>query len=415
MDSRYSSQPRPLLLIFLVLLAFTGGLMLERYGLLPGASQQPPPEVGHTFDPFWETWRLVDARYVDRQAIQPITMTRGAIIGMLASLGDFGHTTFLTPEQVEELKSSLEGHMEGIGARLTVRKNVPTVVNTLPDSPARKTGLKAGDVLFMVDQKPVANLALPDIVKLVRGPAGTIVHLEVFRAGSSEPLKLDIPRAKVNLPEATWHMLPGVPIAHVAIEEFGQQASKQLGETLRAARKQGAKALILDVRGNPGGLKEQAVAVSSEFLKGGNVFLEKDAKGQITPNPVLPGGQATDIPVAVLIDGGTVSSAEIFAGALQDHQRGKLIGTKTFGTGTVLQPFALSDGSAVLLAVTEWLTPNGRQIWHLGITPDFDVALPADVQPLMPETESNLDAAALAASHDTQLLKAVEVLKAQLH
>src|SRR5205807_10510400 len=137
-----------------------------------------------------------------------------------------------------------------------------------------------------------------------------------------------------------------------AIQEFGKQTHDRLKAALQETRQRGAKGLIVDVRGNPGGLKEQAVAVSSEFLKQGHVFLEKDARGHVKPVPVRPGGGATEVPVAVLIDGGSASSAEIFAGALQDHQRAKLVGTRTFGTGTVLQPFGLRDGSAVFLAVT---------------------------------------------------------------
>src|SRR5207248_7288470 len=135
--------------------------------------------------------------------------------------------------------------------------------------------------------------------------------------------------------------------------------------------------------GHPGGLKDHAVAVASLFLKGGHVFIEQDARGRKTPVPAAKGGVATDLPLVVLIDEGTASSAEIFAGAIQDHGRGKLIGARTFGTGTVLQPFGLSDGSAVLLAVMEWLTPNGRQIWHTGISPDVEVALHEGVSILL--------------------------------
>src|SRR5262249_25065336 len=154
---------------------------------------------------------------------------------------------------------------------------------------------------------------------------------------------------KITLPDVSWHMLPGTAIAHVAILEFGQPADEQLKDALREAQAQGAKGLILDVRGNPGGLKDQAVAVTSEFLAEGNVFIEQDADGHQTPVPVTAGGTALDIPVVVLIDTGTASSAEIFAGALQDHKRGELVGTKTFGTGTVLRPYLLKDRSAVLL------------------------------------------------------------------
>ncbi len=414
MDYRRASQPRPLIWVFLPVLTFVVGIMLERYQLLPGGPAHAPPGVGSTFDIFWEAWNLVDAHYVDRQAIQPLPMTRGAIRGMLASLGDVGHTAFVTPEDFQDLKAKIEGHMVGIGASLRMAKNVPTVVYVLPKSPARNAGLMPGDILVQVDHKPVTDLSLLEIVNRVRGPEGTTVHLEVFRKGQNKPVEMDVQRAKLNVPDTTWHMLPGLPIAHVAIQEFGEKADNQLIQALSEARAQGARALVLDVRENRGGLKEQAVAVTSEFLKGGNVLLEKDARGQVKAIPVKPNGHATDIPVAVLIDSGTASSAEIFAGALQDHQRGKLIGTRTAGTGTVLQPFSLSDGSEILLAVMLWLTPDGRQIWHKGIEPDIEVTLPADVMFLLPQTETDLTAAQLADSKDTQLLKAIEVLKEQM-
>ena len=155
--------------------------------------------------------------------------------------------------------------------------------------------------------------------------------------------------------------------------------------------------------------------MASEFLKAGEVvFIEKNAKGETNEVTALPDGVARDIPLCVLLDEGSASSSEIFAGAIQDHERGKLIGTRTFGTGTVLGEFKLSDGSAVLLAISEWLTPKERRIWHKGITPDIEVSLPQEASILMPESETELTADVLAHSSDTQLLKAIEVLKKEL-
>jgi carboxyl-terminal processing protease len=269
-------------------------------------------------------------------------------------------------------------------------------------------------VLLEVDGKPLAGLPLERVTALVRGPAGTKVKLRVAPGGETKARDIEITRAKVEVPVVAWAMLPGPPIAHVAIREFGVNADSELREAIQAARKRGVQALIIDVRGNPGGLKEQAVAVTSEFLKDGNVFLEKDEQGHETAIPVQPGGIATDIPLAVLIEEGSASSAEIFAGAIQDHERGKLVGAQTFGTGTVLRPFGLSDGSAILVAVQEWYTPKGRQIWHKGITPDVPVKLPEGAEVLMPEKEAQMSLAELRRSDDTQLLMARDILLAQL-
>jgi carboxyl-terminal processing protease len=414
MNDRIYPRRSSLSFLLLSIAMFALGIMADRSGLLPGASRRPPAGLGNTFDPFWEAWHLVENHYVDRQQVQPKRMTQGAIEGMLASLGDTGHTTYLTPEELKELETSLKGQLEGIGATMTFRDRRPTIMQTLPGSPARDAGLQPGDVLLEVDGKAVQGLSLQRIVEMVRGPAGTVVHLRILRRGQSKPRDFDITRAKVEIPDVSWHQLPGQPIVHLAIHSFGNHADAQLRKAFEEFRAQGIKGLLLDVRGNPGGLKDQAVAVTSEFLSGGNVFLEQDAHGRRKAIPVKEGGVAQEIPVCVLIDEGTASSAEIFAGALQDHQRGKLVGTRTVGTGTVLEPFPLSDGSAVLLAVAEWFTPNGRQIWHQGITPDVEQALPEGANVLMPEEEEGLDADTLAKSSDKQLLKALEVLRQQI-
>jgi carboxyl-terminal processing protease len=240
------------------------------------------------------------------------------------------------------------------------------------------------------------------------------VKINVMREGQAAPVKLTITRGKVEVPSVSWRRLPGAPVAHLAIHGFNKHADAELKQALKELRAAGARGVILDLRGNPGGLKEQAVKVTSEFLTEGTVFIEQDAQGRRKEIPVVPGGAATEIPLVVLIDEGTASSAEICAGAIQDYARGKLVGMPTFGTGTVLEPFRLSDGGAVFLAVAQWFTPKGRKIWHHGITPDFKVELPEGAVILLPETEVSLTAEGLARSQDRQLLKGLEVLKAQL-
>jgi carboxyl-terminal processing protease len=187
-----------------------------------------------------------------------------------------------------------------------------------------------------------------------------------------------------------------------------------LKKALNAIRTQDLKGLILDLRNNPGGLLKEAVSTASQFISEGNVLLEKNAEGKITSLEVEKGGQALSIPMVLLVNNGTASGAEIVAGALQDHQRASLVGTTTFGTGTVLQQFPLSDGSALLLAVQEWLTPNGNEIWHKGITPNFVVSLPEGASPVFPEEEQGMTLRQMKESRDTQLLKALEMVTEQI-
>jgi carboxyl-terminal processing protease len=401
--------------LVLVILAFFCGALLGASGVLPWPSGQAPAGVSRTFAPFWQAWRLVKKYYVDPESAQNITMTRGAISGMLASLGDVGHTGYLSPEDVKHMEEQLAGNMEGIGATISVRRRQPTILQTLPDSPARKAGLKPGDILLEVDGKSTADQSLQQVVERVRGPAGTVVRLQVLHAGESVPREISITRARVEIAGVAWGMLPGQPIAHIALREFGENADKNLRAALKGCREKGAKAIILDVRGNPGGLKKQAVAVTSEFLHAGEVvFIEVDRDGNREEVAAIEGDSAAGLLVCVLIDGGTASSAEIFAGALQDHKRAKLVGTRTFGTGTVLKPFPLSDGSAILLAVDKWLTPDGREIWHKGISPDVEVQLPEGADVLLPESGIPLTEERFRKSEDKPLHKAFEMLTKQM-
>jgi carboxyl-terminal processing protease len=396
----------------LLLAAFCGGALVDRLGLLPGPAPYAPPGLRRTFAPFWETWNLVQEHYVDRQAVQPVRMTHGSIAGMLNSLGDVGHTTFLAPDEVTRLSNELSGQLEGIGAGLTSRDRRPAILYTIPGSPARAAGLQPGDVIQEVDGKDVSRLPLDQVVRLVRGQPGTAVRLRVLRPGTSAPLDFEITRAKVEIPLVSWRLVAGQPVAHVALRSFGEHAGERVKAAIREARGAGAKGIVLDLRGDPGGLRKEAVAVASEFLPGGVVFIEVDARGRREEVPVTPGGTGTDVPLVALVDQGTASSAEIVAGALQDHHRAKLVGTRTFGTGTVLKSFQLSDGSAVLLAIQEWLTPDGRQIWHKGITPDVEVEMPPKTSPVLPE--AGPDDAPEDPGSDAQLRAALDVLRKQL-
>ena len=205
-------------------------------------------------------------------------------------------------------------------------------------------------------------------------------------------------------------MLPGTTIAHLRIAAFSQGVTNDLQAALKQIQARGATGIVLDLRNDPGGLLSEAVGVASQFLGDGDVLLVQNAQGQQQAIPVKSGGLAVNMPIVVLVNQGTASAAEIVAGAIQDAQRGTLVGDTTFGTGTVLNTFSLSDGSEILLATEEWLTPSGRVIWHHGIVPDESVTMSADINPLVPWAENGMTAAQLQTSQDAQLLKAIEEL-----
>jgi carboxyl-terminal processing protease len=337
-------------------------------------------------------------------------MTYGAIAGMLQSLGDTGHTRFLSPNDLRNEEAALSGHFEGIGAEVTMQDGRPTVVAPIPGSPAQQAGLRPGDVIVRVDGRDVAGLSLDAVLNLVRGPSGTSVTLSILHPGEMTVTDITIVRAPITVHSVSWTEVPGTTIAHVLISQFAEKATEELRAALNSAQTANVTGIVLDLRNDPGGLRDEAIGVASQFLREGNVLIEQNAEGKRTNYRVRSGGVALDIPIVVLINEGTASAAEIVAGALQDQRRGTLIGTTTFGTGTVLSTYTLSDGSAVLLGTAEWLTPNGRQIWHQGITPDVQVTLAADVLPLVPDEEATLTAAQLKASQDTQLLRALQEL-----
>ena len=397
--------------VFLAMTSFLAGAAIGPVVGLPISKAAQPITTIPTFRIFWESWNLVQRSYVNRSAIDPMKMTYGAIEGMLDTLGDQGHTRFLTPNDLRSERQSISGQLEGIGAQLVVRDQVPTILAPLPDSPAQRAGLMPGDTVIRVDGREVAGLTLDEVVRLIRGPAGTTVQLTVLHSGDTSLTDITVAREHLTVPSVTWGMLPGTTLAHVLISQFSDKTGQQLGAALPAAKDAGATGVVFDLRNNPGGLRDEAIAVASQFVPEGQIVLvEQDAQGKRSEVPARPGGAGVDVPLVALINEGTASSSEIVAGALQDHGRAQLVGATTVGTGTVLSTYELSDGSALLLGTKEWLTPNGTQIWHKGINPDVPVAMPPNTAPITPQQELGLTPEALQASGDAQLLRAIGLL-----
>ena len=362
------------------------------------------PDEKADFQLINQAWGLIHNNYVDQSAVNAQNLTYGAIAGMVDSLGDTGHSTFLTPTEVQQENDAVQGQLQGIGVQVQAKNGNVVIVAPIEDSPAQKAGLQSGDIIVSVDGQPITSVT--DAVTRIRGPAGTSVTLTILES-SGTTRAVTLVRAKITIVSVTWNMLPGTTIAHLRLASFASNTTGELDTALAAIKAQGATGIILDLRDNPGGLLDQAVDVASRFINKGNVIQEKDINGKITSIPVITGVPVTTLPMVIMVNEGTASAAEIVVGALSDAGRAQTVGETTFGTGTVLTQFPLSDGSALVLAIQEWLTPSGKTIWHTGLTPDIVVSLAAGVTPLFPDAEKGLSQTQLHSSGDQQLLDAM--------
>lgn len=397
---------------WLMALAFVGG-NISGFSIRSAMAAEERPSQ---FIVFWEAWDYVVAHFVDRERVDFSAMTYGAIEGMLASLGDEGHTTFLAPDAVKLHQTSLEGSFEGIGAYVSMEEGEVLIVAPIDGSPADQAGILAGDVILEVDGEPVEGKSLDQVIFLVRGPADSEVVLTVRRPEVQEPLQVSITRAQIEVPSVSWSPIPTTDLSYIKISQFTASVDRELEAALREiSAAQTNQGIILDLRNNPGGFLQQAIQANSQFLpKGDLILIESDANQNQTVHRSRGLGYARDMPLVVLINKGTASAGEITAGALKENKRALLIGETTFGTGTVLNQFGLSDGSAILLGVTNWLTPDGNLIKGQGVTPDLEVVQPAGSKHVSTELLRNLTAEQFGTIEDDQFLKALDYLGVKL-
>lgn len=397
-------------LFICLILCGAGTVVLDRgvwAGFVPFSN--PTDQYLPDFKLIAEAWNVIHKEYVDQEAIKARKLTYGAIGGMVDALGDTGHSTFLTPDMLKAELNFAKGQFQGIGAQVRMKDGHVVIVAPFDGSPAQKAGLHAGEIISQVDGKDTAGLSLEKVVRHITGEPGTSVTLTIFNPDTGSTRQVTVMRAVVHIRNVTWGFVPGTRVADLRIAGFSVDTTKDLENALKEMLGDGKIAgIVLDLRNNPGGVFEEAVGTASQFLRGGTVVLIRNGKGETKPVPVESGGLAVDVPLVVLVNGGSASASEIVAGALSDGNRATLVGEKTFGTGTVLQDFTLSDGSALLLATSEWLTPKGHVIWHNGIVPDVAVSLPPDVIPLTPESMVKMTAAQVESSGDAQLLRALE-------
>lgn len=356
-----------------------------------------------------EALDVVQDDYVDQGAIKPRQQTYAAIEGMLDSLGDEGHTRFLTPEERQRNRQGLSGTYVGVGIQLESKEGSAVVAAPIEGSPAEQAGVQTGDVIVAVNGEGVRNQEISKIAERVRGPEGTEVEITVLR--NEEERGFTLERTEIQSPVASWNMIPDTDVAQVRLASFTNDSAEKLQETFDEARDAGAERFVLDLRNNPGGRLDQAVEIAGQFLEPDSVvYLRKDASGDREKIRVSGGADPSDAPMTVLVNNGSASSSEILAGALRDNGRATVIGTTTFGTGTVLKEFTLDDGSSILLGIAEWLTPDGDFIRDSGIDPDIKVKLGEEADPIAPTEAKDLSQEEMF-ERDAQLRRAFEEVR----
>ena len=351
----------------LVLLVFTGGV------------QHGTTAIEDTYEKlkvFTEILSLVQSNYVDE--VNSRDLIYGAVKGMLDTLDP--HSAFMTPEAFREMQVETQGSFGGLGLEITVKDRMLTVVAPIDGTPADRAGIQPGDRIVKIEGQPAKDMTLMDAVRKLRGPKGSKVTISILREGSLEPMDITLVRETIEVRSVRSKDL-GDGMYYVRLTSFQEKTSKDLERTLEQAQKAGTAALILDLRNDPGGLLNQAVAVGDMFLDKGQliVYTQGRLKNQDLRFTAEHSNGYPKWPMVVLVNGGSASASEIVAGALQDWKRAVILGTKTFGKGSVQTVIPLSDGSGLRLTTAKYFTPRGRSIHGTGITPDIIV------EPVKPE------------------------------
>jgi carboxyl-terminal processing protease len=324
----------------------------------------------------WEAWNYVQQDFY-KAPVDPDTLANGSVAGMVRALGD-PHTAFTDAKRAAITRTDLEGSFEGIGATVEMREGRFTIVAPIKGSPADKAGLLPNDIIAQVDDTPIVNMDISQAISLVRGPKGTGVVLKIQR-GTQAPFPVTVVRDVIRTPFVESRMIEGTKIAYLRLNQFGGPAGDEVRAALRELLSQNPSGLILDLRRDPGGYLSVAVEVASQFLKGGQIVLiEKDKQGITQELKANNGGLATNIPMVLLIDGGSASASEIVAAALKDHKRATLIGVKTYGKGSVQNVHTLSDKSELRVTIARFFSPQGNEINGVSVAPDIEVKVTED-------------------------------------
>lgn len=376
--------------------ALVTALMLASF--TAGVTLQPVLAESAGFSVFLQVFDLVKMEYVEKK-VEDKKLVRGAIQGMLTVLDD-PYTRYITPEEFQQMREERQGSFSGIGIQIGTRNNQLTVIAPIEDTPAWKAGLKAGDIIQALDGKSAEGMAVDDAVNIIRGKEGSPIVLTIYRTETKKKMDVTVVRGKIET-KVVKSKMKGDKIGYIRLTSFmNENADTEVRDALTSLKKQGMKALILDLRSNPGGLLTNAITIGSLFVEKGPIvrIVDRDGKEELQ-NASGKLGLDANVPMAVLIDGGSASASEILAGTLKDNKRAVLIGKKSFGKGLVQTVHNLSDGSGVAITTNKYLTSHGTDINKKGIMPDIEVSLPKELM------EQAYDE-----TKDSQLLKAMQVM-----
>lgn len=346
-------------------------LFFTLYGASVGSAARDQ-DVYDQLKTFSDVLSLVETHFVE--SVDPKTLIQNAIQGMVSRLDP--HSAYMPPDLYREMQVETKGSFGGLGIEITLKDDVLTVVAPIEDSPAFFAGIRTGDRIVSVDSEPTKNMTLVDAVKKMRGKPGTRIQIAIMRKGFKEPKTLTLTRAIIKI-KSVKHKKLGGGYACIRIAQFQETAAREFTEAVKTLRSDmpALKGLVLDLRGNPGGLLDQAVKISDEFLDEGLiVYTEGRSEDQKMQFMAKPASDSLNCPVVVLVNSGSASAAEIVAGALQDHNKAIIIGSQTFGKGTVQTIYPLGDGSGLRITTAKYFTPGHRSIQEKGITPDIAVA-----------------------------------------
>ena len=344
------------------------------------------------FERVEEVWQLLEQQHITRSDLDSDKISEAAIRGMLESLDD-PYASFLDAEQFSMESQDVHGSFEGIGAHVGMRDEKITIIAPMPDSPAEKAGIRSGDVILGINGSSTADTTLLEAVSKIRGKKGTTVDLLILHVNETAPVTITVRRGVIQIDSVSFQLMPD-NIGYIYISNFTESTKSEVETALKAFKESTASgSLVLDLRNNPGGLLNSVVDVTSLFIDDGLVLYEIDGSGARKDWPVRRTGNKQDYPMVVLINQFSASASEVLCGALMDHQRATVIGTKSFGKGSVNILRSLSDGSGIYFTVAHWFTPNGTLIEGSGIKPDVLVDIPVD------------------STNDIQMEKALEILK----